>query len=325
MKFVCGGINMKGLKNSAEIALRDCLDLKAGEKFLVITDSALLEIGRAFFEVGKEMGAEAILMEMIPRKINGEEPPSPVAAAWLDCDVFVCPTSKSLTHTRAREEAVKKGARGATLPGVTEEMMMRCLPIDYKKMEEKINKFCEILTQGKHVHITTPLGTDLTFSIEGRAGEPDTGIYKNPGEFGNLPAGEAYIAPVEGTGEGILVVDGAMIGVVEEPIKIRFEKGYAVEITGGKQAEELNKLVEEVGKDARNLAEFGIGTNEAAIVTGNVLEDEKIAGTIHIAIGNNIHFGGKVDVPFHMDGIVTHPTVEIDGKVIIKDGKPTFE
>ena len=295
---------MSDLKESARTALRDCLDLKAGEKFMVITDEPLRKIGEAFFEVGKEMGAEAIKVEIVPRKINGEEPPSPVAKAWLDVDVFVCPTSKSLTHTNARGAAVKAGARGATLPGVTEDMMARCLNVDYKTMQKRADKLCKVLSSGKNVHITTELGTDLSFSIEGREGEPDTGIYRAAGEFGNLPAGEVYIAPLEETANGVLYVDGAMLGICNSPIKIVFKNGYAVEITGNAQAEELSRMADSVGPLARNCAEFGIGINEAAIITGNVLEDEKIFGTIHVAIGNSAHFGGKVDVPFHMDGIV---------------------
>jgi len=306
---------------SARTALRDCLDLKSGEKFLVIVDEPQMEIGNAFFQVGKEMGAEALLIEMLPRKFNGEEPPDPVAKAWLECDVFVAPASKSLTHTRARENAVKAGARGATLPGVTVDMMKRCIPVDYKKIEERCNKIVEIMTRGKNVHITTELGTDLRFSLEGRNGHPDTGIYATPGTFGNLPAGEAYIAPMEGTAEGVFVVDGAMIGVMKEPIALKVEKGYVTDITGGREAEILGAMLDEVGHDARNIAEFGVGLNEKAIFTGNVLEDEKIDNTIHIAIGNNAHFGGVVDVPFHTDGIIKRPTVEIDGKIILKDGK----
>ena len=306
---------------SARTALSQCLNLKAGEKFLVVVDEPQIEIGQAFYQVGKEMGAETMLMEFMPRKNHGDEPPKPVAEAWLNCDVFVAPASKSLTHTRAREDAVAAGARGATLPGVTVEMMERCIPVDYNKMKERCDKLVNILTEGKQVHITTELGTDLRFSLEGRHGDPDTGIYNKPGTFGNLPAGEAYIAPLEGTAEGVFIVDGAMVGVMEEPITLKVEKGFVTEITGGKEAEELLKMVDEVGHDARNIAEFGIGLNEKAIFTGNVLEDEKIYNTIHIAIGNNAHFGGVVDVPFHMDGIIKKPTVEIDGKIIIKEGK----
>jgi leucyl aminopeptidase (aminopeptidase T) len=314
-------IKTTDLNTSARIALQECLNLKPGEKFLVVTDEHLRKIGYSFFEMGREIGAESIIVEMIPRQISGEEPPLPIAEMWKHVDVFVCPTSKSLTHTSARRNAVSLGARGATLPGVTEEMMMRCIPVNYTEMKKRVDTLVDVMTKGNNVHITTPAGTDLKLSLGGRQGLHDTGLYREKGESGNLPAGEAFIAPMEGTANGILIVDGAMIGVVKDPIKIVFKDGYAVEITGGKEAEELNKLVNQVGKEARNCAEFGVGVNEAAIVTGNVLEDEKIFGTIHIAIGSNFAFGGKVNVPFHMDGIVFKPTVNIDGNIIIKDGQ----
>lgn len=309
------------LLKSARIALKDCLDLKKEEIFLVIFDEPKRKIAQAFFQTGKEMGAETLAIEIIPRRINGEEPPMPLAEMWKLCQVYVAPTSKSLTHTTARRNAVEGGARGATLPDATADMLKRCLPVDYKKMSERCDKLVDILTEGKEVHITTALGTDLKFSLEGRKGEPDKGIYNKPCMSGNLPAGEAFTAPLEGTSNGIMVVDGAMLGVMKTPITFQIKDGYVTEITGGQEAEQLKKLIDEVGYEARNIAEFGIGLNENAIFTGNVLEDEKIFKTIHIALGNNYHFGGKIDVPFHMDGIIKMPTVVIDGKMIMKEGE----
>lgn len=312
------------LAESAHIALTQCLGVKSGEKVLIITDEFRRKIGYTLWEKAKELGAEAMILEIIPRKNHGEEPPEAVAEAMKRVDVFICPTTKSLTHTTARENANKAGARGATLPSVTEDMMMRTLSVDYNKVAEISLKFTKLLNEGKKVRVTTPAGTDITFSIEGREADPDTGLYLKPGEFGNLPAGEAYIAPVEETANGVIVVDGAMSGgggIVEEHIRMKVEKGYAVKIEGGKAASILNETLDSVGPLARNIAEFGIGTNFKAIITGNILEDEKVSDTVHFALGNNAHFGGKVDVPLHLDGILLKPTVEIDGKVIIKDGK----
>ena len=151
---------------------------------------------------------------------------------------------------------------------------------------------------------------------------PDTGIYHNPGDFGNLPAGEAFIAPVEGTAQGVIVIDGAMsgVGVVEEPIKMTVESGYVTEITGGHGARMLEDAIADLGKPARNIAELGVGTNDRAIITGKVLEDEKVLGTVHLALGNNVGFGGTCDVPVHLDGIILRPTLVIDDEVIIKEG-----
>jgi leucyl aminopeptidase (aminopeptidase T) len=75
------------------------------------------------------------------------------------------------------------------------------------------------------------------------------------------------------------------------------------------------------GKDSRNFAEFGIGTNDKAIITGSPLEDEKVKGTAHLALGNNIFFGGKVSVPFHVDGIFLQPTIWANDKIIMNNGK----
>jgi leucyl aminopeptidase (aminopeptidase T) len=160
-------------------------------------------------------------------------------------------------------------------------------------------------------------------SLAGRTGNADTGVYHNPGDFGNLPAGEAYIAPLEGTANGVFVVDGAMAGAghLGERIKINVRDGYATDIEGGAAAAALQQMIDPLGRLARNIAELGIGTNEKARITGTVLEDEKVMGTIHIALGDNSHMGGTVAVPSHLDGIVLAPTVVVDGVTIMESGK----
>jgi leucyl aminopeptidase (aminopeptidase T) len=227
-------------------------------------------------------------------------------------------TSQSLSHTKARHEANKNGARTASMPLVTEDMLMRTLAIDYIKVKEVCDKYAEILSKGSRVKITSPAGTDLSFSIENREGQSDGGIFHEKGIFGNLPAGEAFIAPVEGTAEGKLVIDGSMaaVGLVDEPIIINVKNGSAVEISGGESAEKLNKIMDKYGEKARNIAELGIGLNPAAELTGFILEDEKIAGSCHIALGDNSTFGGTVSVDSHLDGVILNPTLFVDGKEV---------
>ncbi|CUH97660.1 hypothetical protein P22_3795 [Propionispora sp. 2/2-37] len=313
----------KELEYSADIAVRDCMAVKPGETVLVITDEPAAAIGRVLWERAKALGAEAIYTEMIPRKNDGAEPPPAIAAAMKQADVVLAPASRSLSHTVARKEASQAGARIATLPGITEDIMKRALSADYQKIARISNKLADILTKGKTAHLTTPAGTDLVLQLEGREGHPDTGINHTAGDFSNLPAGEAYIAPLEETAEGIVVIDGAMagIGVLDKPIKLTVENGYVTRISGGSEAVKLSALLAEYGKPAHNIAELGIGTNDKAILCGKVLEDEKVMGTVHIALGNSAAFGGKVQVPIHLDGILTRPTLTIDGKVIIKDGQ----
>jgi len=314
---------VKELKEAARVALTECMDVKEGENVVVVIDEPQRTIGRAFWETARDLGADAILCEMLPRETNGEEPPKAVAGLMASCDVFIIPTSKSLSHTDARRKASANGARGATLPGITEEAMKRSLRADYSGIEARTKKIAAIVSKAAEARVTTDLGTDITMSLKGRPCHEDHGMVRKPGEFTNLPAGEAYLAPVEGTASGRIVVDGscAGVGIVKKPITLEVTGGYAVEITGGREADALNKIIAKFGKDARNIAELGIGTNDKAILTGLVLEDEKVMGTVHIAIGDNASMGGRVSVPSHLDLVIKSPTLYLDGKVLIENGK----
>lgn len=311
------------LKSAARTALVRCLAVQPGERVLVVTDSCLKDLGRVFFQSARELETEALLMEMLPRNYSGEEPPQAVAAAMQEADVILLVTEKSLSHTRARKKANEAGARAASLPGLTADMMARTLNADYQVIETLSLRLTEILTRGKTARLTSPAGTEMFFNLQGRSGQPDTGIYHQKGVFGNLPAGEAYIAPLEKTCQGILVFDGSMAGVgkLADPITIKVEDGYAVEISGGADARKLEELVNQNGSKARNIAELGIGTNHQAKLTGLVLEDEKVLGTVHVALGDNHTIGGVVEVPSHLDGIILHPTLKVDDYIILKDGK----
>src|ERR1043166_694807 len=122
---------------------------------------------------------------------------------------------------------------------------------------------------------------------------------------------------------GVLVVDGsmAMIGNVTEPITIEVKDGWATNISGGDEARKFLQLLEPHGRDARNVAEFGIGTNDQAILSGVILEDEKVMGTIHVAFGDNKSMGGSVRVASHLDGLVKSPSVWFDEKMIMENGR----
>ncbi len=315
----------KAMFDAAVIAVRDCLKVKEGELFLVVTDSELKEIGRALMEAGVSLKANSVLMEMMPLSRNGEEPPEMVTQAMIHSDAVVAPTSKSLTHTAARRKACENGARVATMPGITVDTMVRCLNADYYAIADRTVKIADLLTAAKTARVTTAAGTDITLPLGGIDAIASKGLIHDPGSFGNLPSGEAYMMPEEGGSQGIFVVDGSMAGIGDladkEPITIKVEGGYAVEITGGPEADLLRSKLEPLGKQAFNIAELGIGTNDAARIIGNILEDEKVMGTIHIALGNNMSMGGTVDVAVHLDGIIKDPTVELDGKILMDKGK----
>ncbi len=309
---------------AATIAIRDCMGAKKGEKILVITDEQKREIGLALHENAVRLGHYSLLVEMKSGRINGEEPSGIIADLMQKFDVVLCPTAKSLTHTDARRNASAKGVRVATFPGITKDVMIRGMNADYKAISKRTIKLQKILEKGKFVRVTAPAGTDISFKITDRKVIPSKGLFHKKGESGNLPTGETFLAPVEGTSNGVFVVDGSMAGlglIKNANIKIEVQNGFATKISGGRLANRLKVMLDKVGKNARNIAEFGIGTNDSAKLSGVLLEDEKVMGTIHIALGNNVSMGGSINVPIHLDGVVKKPTVWMDGKLLMKDGK----
>jgi leucyl aminopeptidase (aminopeptidase T) len=311
------------LLSASVIAVRDCMGAKAGERVLVITDEPLRAIGVALQRAARDLGHEVLLVDMLPRKSNGEEPPPEVADLMKRFDVVLCPTSKSLTHTDSRRAASAAGARVATLPGVTESIMVRCMNANYEEIAARTYRLCALLEKTRAVRVTAPAGTDIVMPIAGREAHASSGLFREKGQSGNLPTGEAYLAPLEGLSNGVVVVDGSMagVGMVTQPLRIVVEGGYATEITGGLEAQKLIALLAPHGRDARTVAEFGIGTNDKAILTGVILEDEKVMGTIHIAFGDNKSMGGTVRVASHLDGLITRPTVWFDDAKIMEDGR----
>jgi leucyl aminopeptidase (aminopeptidase T) len=187
--------------------------------------------------------------------------------------------------------------------------------------------FAERLTRAREAVVRTASGTDLALNLEGRDGLADHGLFTQAGDFGNLPAGEAYIAPVEGLGQGRLVVPAGWWHGLAEDMALTFEDGLVREIEGGGQIREqllpLLGLGEDMERDrARcNLAELGIGTNPFARSVESGLEAEKIKGTIHIAIGDNAHIGGIVSSDVHFDMIIPEVDLLLDGEKVIGDGE----
>jgi leucyl aminopeptidase (aminopeptidase T) len=297
---------------------------KQGEKILVITDENKRNIGLSIYENAKKLGFESLFVEMKAREINGEEPPKYVADLMPKFEVVFCPTSKSLTHTNARRKASKRGSRIASLPGITLDTMIRGLNANYTKVAALTLKLKKHFERTTIAHVTAPNGTDITMNIAGRTVVPSKGLFHKKGESGNLPTGETFVAPVEGSANGVFVIDGSMAGIgmiKKNPITIVVENGLATEINGGPQAKKLKKMLEPYGKKGRNIAELGIGTNEKAKLSGLILEDEKVLGTAHIALGDNKSMGGSVNVPIHLDGVIMKPTISFDGKLIMKSGR----
>ncbi len=302
------------LRPPAETAVRQCMALEDGESCAIVTDDSRERIGAALYEVASEITDDSVLLRYPPGPQHGAEPPEPVAAAMRGADVVLAPTSKSLSHTRARGAATDAGARAATLPGITEEVFTTGLDADYERIREECDRMRARVAGAEVIRVTSPQGTDITFEPGEREWLADTGIVHEPGDFSNLPAGEVFVSPE--TASGTYVVDGTMHphGLLDEPIEIEVEDGYVTAVDDPEVAAELEAPAEAVGRDAYNLAELGIGTNLAVTeLVGSVLLDEKAAGTVHIAIGDDAGIGGDTDAPIHSDGILREPAVYADG------------
>ncbi|MEF8840140.1 MAG: aminopeptidase [Haloarculaceae archaeon] len=303
----------------AETAVRQCLGLEPDESFVVVTDEGREAIGEALYAAGRDVTDDATLVRYPPGDQHGEEPPIPVAAALGAADAFLAPTTKSLSHTRARSDASEAGARGATLPGITQDVFVTGLAADYDAIAAECEAMLEQVGDAEEVRVTSPEGTDVTFEPGDRDWRSDTGIVHEPGDFSNLPAGEVFVSPE--TANGTYVVDGTISphGLLDpgQSVEIVVEDGYVTEISDPAVRELVENAAEDAGENAYNLAELGIGTNTAvAELVGSILLDEKAGGTVHVAIGDDAGIGGDTDAPIHEDGVIRNPTMYADGEVV---------
>jgi leucyl aminopeptidase (aminopeptidase T) len=237
-----------------------------------------------------------------------------------EMEVVVITTDKTMSHTAARRRATRGGARIATMPGITIQMMDEGgMTADFKEIRRSIFRVARKLRKSRILRVVSEIGTDLRMDITGRTWiTDDSGICHRKGDFTNLPAGELFISPVEGTASGTLIVDGSFIDSLQEPVKVSVKNGVADRITG---AHDVVKELNKGGKEARNIAKFGMGLNPNAKLVGKVLEDSKVLGTVNIGFGDNSMFGGSVKSQVHILGILKKPTVTVDNVLIMKEGE----
>ncbi|HEV2774693.1 MAG TPA: hypothetical protein VGV90_03805 [Solirubrobacteraceae bacterium] len=313
---------MSELEQAVGTVVRRCLRVKAGETVLVIADPASTAIGEALLAAARDAGGDAVLTILPPNPARGTEPPAPVAAALAAADVFVAPCLPSLSHTTARKRACELGHRGATLPGVTGDMLARLMSTDFDALTTRCRAVAQLLTESDEARMTCPHGTDVRLDLRGRTAISDEGDLGAPGAFGNLPCGEGFVSPVGGEGT-IATSSLGLVGLTDAPVLLTVRDGRLSDVTGGSgdDAQQYLAMLDAHGPLGRNLAELGVGTNDRATLTGNILEDEKILGTAHIAFGASAGIGGTVTVPVHLDVVVTDPTLWIGDTPVLDAGR----
>lgn len=239
--------------------------------------------------------------------------------------IIIAMSNNSTSHTRYRALACVAGCRFASLPHFDPDMFHTSMTVDWSALAARTSLLVEAVNRAEWIRVTTPNGTDMNICKQGRHADGDDGLLTAEGSFGNLPAGEAYLAPLEGKSHGVMVIEWGPTRKLDEPLRLTVENGVVVRIEGNDSHRAGLEARFAENANCRNIAELGIGTNDKASRPDNVLEAEKILGTIHIALGDNSGFGGTVSAPFHEDYVFYQPTltaIMADGseRVIIASG-----
>tara|TARA_B100001996_G_C18656109_1_gene591263 strand:+ start:564 stop:1691 length:1128 start_codon:yes stop_codon:yes gene_type:complete len=324
------------LATSAKMVVETCMDIRRGENVLIVCDPTTGEIGQALHEAVTNRSERVLLIVMPKGRHHGEEPPSPVASLMRQQQVILAPTRYSLTHTKAIRQALKEGARVATMPGMTEEMFTHGgMSANFNEIKRKISNLGPYLRRRRIINVKSKQGTDITFEVNWRDWKlDDNGICNRPKMLTNLPAGKAFIMPREGSMNGKVIIDGSWDAtLLNEEIELEIENGIVIDVKGGTTAANIRQEFGEVARKLRSkdrenvwtIAEFGFGVNDQARLGGNVLEDEKRLGTCYIAIGDNTALGGNSSVGIHIPGVLKSPSVWLDDTQILDDGNFILE
>lgn len=320
------------IARTADSFVRNSLEVKPGEEVCIVTDTEISPL--VYYSIAgavKAAGGIAQILVMEPLLVPSAEPPRAIAAAMLECDYLVNCCSRSITHSRAAHDAyVERRIPYVVMSNVTEDMLLRgAATADFDIVRDITLKTRDALNAGTTIHITSPEGTDVTFDITGRPFSPYYGKFENGVTITVFPGGECNTTPLEDSANGRIVVDAFMmeIGLLSEPIVWDLEDGKIVNISGGREARQLEVILETRGDEfSRYIGELAIGTNYAARSIGSSFEDKEVYGTVHIACGTGISsadgsWKARYQSTLHLDGILSNPTVKADGKVVVEDGE----
>jgi leucyl aminopeptidase (aminopeptidase T) len=296
--------------------------LRRGERVLVVVDEPLLEEGAELAAATRQAGASS-RVELWSGERPLEQPPPQVIARAAEADLVLfmlkAPHSgEAAARFALAETALGHNGRMIFMGFVDGDLLRGELSKPAPELGEKAQRLIARVRGAKTIRLRGRAGTDLTFRVAGRPWLTDTDEL-GPGGLANYPGGEIFVAPHRDGADGVLVADltvpYTLDGLVDEPVIVRFERGRAISIEGGRAAAMLRELVASAGEGADVIAELGIGLNPAVTPRGHVMLDEKAGGTAHVALGRNTGpFGGDNDATIHIDCILSAPRLEADGR-----------
>jgi leucyl aminopeptidase (aminopeptidase T) len=316
------------LNRGAKILVDDCARVRCGEKVVVVTDSTLVHIAEALATTCHDRGADAVVVVMTPRRYDEEELPEAVAAAMESADVVFTPTRMGTAHTEANRRALRAGARVLCMDQYDDDLLTSGgILADFEGQRPTCHRLRDAFTAAETAHVTAPSGTDIRLNLSGRPGNSHDGILDAPGTFTCVPNIEINVSPVDGQGDGVIVFDGSLphfgVGVLRDPIRLEVEQGMVVKIEGGREAAILRDVWASANDPAvYNIAQLAIGANPLIRrVTGVMLNDHGVYGSVHFGIGTSATLGGTTYASTHIDGIMLNGSVKLDDRWVLRDGE----
>jgi leucyl aminopeptidase (aminopeptidase T) len=312
---------MTRLQRAVRTILVTCLNLKAHETLVIVTEEPLAEVGETLWKCAKRLTKNSVLIKYVNCNRTRYGLSSLIQNSLVGADCVVVITSKVVTP-RAFQETLSNGARLVLLSNSSIDVIERSVEADYKKLTQTSRRLADIFSIGRTIHVTSPSGTDITVPIKNLKGTSETGLAKARGDFVSLPAGGAFILPGKKSIQGQIVIDRIAGGKkpLSKPVVLKIQKGHITQIKGGREAEQLRKDIRKFGENGRRITKLGIGTNTALSFGHSSQEDENVYGAAYVSIGQNLVTRVHQKITQPIKAILLQPTVVLDGKIILRSG-----
>jgi leucyl aminopeptidase (aminopeptidase T) len=300
--------------------MKECAHVRRGEGVLILADDLQApELSAVISIAASKLRAHAVSI-VYPAIPPYREPPRTVLHAMKSSDVIIACSTTPIA-SGIIEEALQAGTRILSMFRITIDALRRTVPIDYRALTLEMKEIKKALDASNFVEIFSPQGTHLRVQMANRGTRLALGSIRKPGEIDFIPAGAIGVAPLEGTAEGRVIVDGTILGFGRclKPITFEIEKGRVKKVKGGDEWKGLRELLRR-DESASMLCEIGLGANPRAKLVGGP-EDERVRGSVHIGLGENRYFGGILASASHLDGTMLHATLKVDGKELVRGGR----